>query len=187
MQRGVIVRGIVAVAIGVLLIAMREFFMPFMVQCVGVAFILPGLFVLATFIYTLFRHSIKAPSLIHLLSGGGSLLFGLWLLLNPNFFVGFFMYLLGAMILFLGIYQLIAFLFIRRKIFLSLYLIIVPLMLVAVGLVVIIKPFGIASIPFLLLGIASIIGGISDILNSIIINRKMRSANIVEIEILENK
>lgn len=187
MQRWVVVRGIVSVAIGILLVAMRELFMPFLVQCVGVVFILPGLFVLATLGYSSFKQKVKAPSAMSLLSGFGTLLFGLWLLLNPYFFVEFFMLFLGIMIFLFGFYQVVAYILARRKLPLPLYMTIIPLMLVAVGLVVIIKPFGVASVPFLLLGIASIIGGISDIINAMIISRKKHSANVVEIEILDNK
>lgn len=181
MWRGVIVRGVASIAIGVLLVAMRESFMPFLVQCVGVAFMLPGLFVLAALLYGLFKHNVKAPSPMVLLSGVGSVLFGLWLLLNPYFFVAIFMYILGTLLLLLGIWQTLAVLSTRRKVMLPLYMIIVPLLLVVVGVVVIVKPFGIASLPFLLLGIAAIIGGISDILNFIIVNRKLHSVEMIEV------
>lgn len=187
MQRWVIVRGIVSVAIGILLIAMRELFMPFLVQCVGVVFILPALFVLATFVCSSFWKRFKTPSVMSLLSGFGTLLFGLWLILKPYFFVEFFMLFLGIMIFLFGFYQIVAYILARRKLPLPLYMTIIPLMLIVVGLIVMIKPFGIASIPFLLLGIASIIGGISDIINAIIISRKEHSVDVLEIEVLENK
>ncbi len=183
-MQNIIIRGVATIAIGILIIAMREVFMPFLVQCIGILFVLPALFAIVAFVYGFFKQNVKSPAWMLGLSGIGSMAFGIWLILRPDFFIGFFMYVLGGLLLLLGIYQICAFALARRKMPLSIYMMFVPILLVCVGLIVLIKPFGVASLPFFLLGVTIVIGGLSDIINNIIIKQKRakKDNDIIEIE-----
>ena len=46
----VIVRSVATILVGILLIMQREAVLPIIVQCIGAAFILPGLFALVSYI-----------------------------------------------------------------------------------------------------------------------------------------
>lgn len=180
----IILRSILTIAVGILLVVQREVFLPILVQCVGVAFLLPGIFALVAYAASRVKKNIKPVGLLQLLTGAGSMLFGLWLLLNPAFFVAIFMNLLGVILVLLGGYQIFSVLWARRNASLSVWLLVTPLLLVAVGVIVLLKPFGVASVPFLLLGIGAVMGGLSDLVNSLLIYR-IKNAGKGDIVVVE--
>ena len=95
----VIVRSVATIIIGVLLVMHREAILPIIVQCVGAAFILPGLFALVSYLLNNRKETVQKwqPAVV-MLTSVGSIVFGLWLLLSPSFFVGVLMMLLGVLI-----------------------------------------------------------------------------------------
>ena len=56
------VRSLITAAIGILLLALREQAMPFIVMCLGVLFMLPGIFTLALFLIPKLRRNSAAGS-----------------------------------------------------------------------------------------------------------------------------
>lgn len=86
-----IIRCICALVIGVLLVAWPEAAILYLVITIGVLFLVPGLFSLSGYLIRGKQDGSRFP-----IAGLGSLLFGLWLMIMPAFFVGILMYVLGA-------------------------------------------------------------------------------------------
>lgn len=88
-----IIRCICALVIGVLLVAWPEAAILYLVITIGVLFLVPGLFSLSGYLIRGKQDGSRFP-----IAGLGSLLFGLWLMIMPAFFVGILMYVLGAVL-----------------------------------------------------------------------------------------
>lgn len=182
----VIVRSVATILVGILLIMQREAVLPIIVQCVGAAFILPGLFALVSFLLRKNNDTAqqKWQPTVTMLTSIGSIVFGLWLLLTPEFFVGTFMMLLGIMVSLLGLYQITILILARKYSAVPFIMFIMPIALLVVGLAVLVNPFDAATIPFLLLGIGAVVGGVSDLVSSLfIIYRRRRTSEDVIISI----
>ncbi|MDA6987171.1 DUF308 domain-containing protein, partial [Escherichia coli] len=73
---------------------------------IGICFIIPGLFSLLNY-FT--REKVEGePSPMFPIDGAGSILFGAWLVIMPQFFVSILMYVLGALLVLAGAQQLIS-------------------------------------------------------------------------------
>ncbi|MBO5864427.1 MAG: DUF308 domain-containing protein [Bacteroidaceae bacterium] len=171
----VIVRSVATIIIGVLLVMHREAILPIIVQCVGAVFILPGLFALVSYLLNNRKETVQKwqPAVV-MLTSVGSIVFGLWLLLSPSFFIGVSMMLLGGLITLHGLYQITALILARKYSSMPFVMFIMPLTLMVLGLAVLVNPFDAASVPFLLLGIGAVVGGISDLINSLYIMYRRR-------------
>ena len=93
-------RCVTAIAIGILLMVWPEAAILYLVIAIGAMFFLPSLFSLVGY----FMKGRQAGMYFPIVSLG-SLLFGLWLMVSPGFFVGILMYVLGAVLVFAGISQ----------------------------------------------------------------------------------
>ena len=178
----VLIRCILTVVIGILLIVYRDAVLPFIVQCLGVAFVIPGLFALGRYLFSKMEMT-GALSWMSLVTSFGSVVFGLWLLFSPGFFIAILMNVLGVLLVLFGVYQSVQ-LFASRKyvsrVPVALY--IMPVLLLLLGLFVLANPFGVAPLPFMLLGIGAVVGGLSDFISSVFVMRSKRhnSMNIIE-------
>ncbi len=176
----VIIRSVATVLIGILLIMQREAIMPIIVQCIGAAFVLPGIIALFLHFFNNNEAVSRKNRSVVLLTSVGSIAFGLWMLLTPSFFVGILMMLLGAILTIFGIYQIVTLVIARKISRVPLYMYIMPLVLVTVGGIVLLNPFGAASVPFILIGIGAVIGGCSDLVSAIFIERGRRKKETQE-------
>ena len=186
----VIIRSAVTILIGVLLVFRRDTIMPVIVQCIGAAFILPGIVALAVFIVDYKKSEGKRSfSLSVPVTSVGSILLGLWLLFSPLFFVALIMNLLGVLLILIGVYQAYILLMSKKYCTVSIGYFFIPLLLVVLGVFVLLKPFGVASLPFLLVGIGAVIGGLSDLLSFIILRRsnKMKHQMEENVELLDDE
>ena len=104
------------------------------------------------------------------IAGLGSLLFGLWLMIMPAFFVGILMYVLGAVLVLAGISQIVNLSAARSWTVVPGGFFVV-LVLIA-GVVVLFNPFTAATVPFIILGVSSIVYGLSDLVNIIRFRQK---------------
>ena len=163
------VRSLVTAAIGILLLALREQAMPFIVMCLGVLFMLPGLFTLALLLIPKLRRKggTASSAVIIPIMAFGSLLLGLWMLLQPAFFVTIIMWILGAVMIIMGGTQIISLLMAKRRIKVSLFLFFLPLLILLTGAIVLLNPFEAASVPFIILGVGAIITALSDMINTL--------------------
>ncbi len=172
----VIVRSLCVMIVGVLMIVLREAFLPVIVQVIGAAFIVSGIISLFN-LYLISKRGMARffDTAVFGIVGVAAVMLGTWLLLSPAFFLSLLMLLLGILLLASGLYQIATLLAVHRKLSLSLYMYIVPLLLVAAGLFVMVNPFDAAGLPFLLVGIGAVVAGASDIVGYLYLSHRRRA------------
>ncbi len=172
-----VIRGICAIIMGVLLVAWPEAAIVYLVIAIGAMFLVPSLFSLVGYFVKGRQMGMMFP-IISL----GSLLFGLWLMVSPAFFVGILMYVLGAVLVFAGISQIVQLVNARGWTQVPVGYYIMPILILLAGLIVLLNPFAAAAIPFIILGVSSIVYGVTDIINLIRFHKK--EEKIVEHEVV---
>lgn len=155
-----ILRCVCAVIIGVLLIAWPEAAIVYLVIAIGAMFFIPSLFSLAGYFMKGRQMGMYFPVM-----GLGSLLFGLWLMIMPAFFVGILMYVLGVVLVFAGISQLFSLSNARAWTPVPGGFYVMPVLILLAGLVVLLNPFAAATVPFIILGVSSVAYGVSELVN----------------------
>ena len=153
-------RCVSAIAIGILLMVWPEAAILYLVIAIGAMFFLPSLFSLVSYFMKGRQVGMYFP-IVSL----GSLLFGLWLMVSPGFFVGILMYVLGAVLVFAGISQIASLLGARSHAVVSFGYYVMPVLILLAGLVVLANPFAVATIPFIILGVSSTAYGVTELVN----------------------
>lgn len=171
-----IIRCICALVIGVLLVAWPDAAIIYLVITIGVLFLVPGLFSVFGFLTRNRQVGAAFP-----IVGLGSLLFGLWLMIMPAFFVGILMYVLGAILVLAGINQMVNLSAARSWTVVPVAFFVVPVLVLVAGIVVLFNPFTVATVPFIVLGVSSIVYAVADLVN-IIRFRRTKDSGFVEIE-----
>ena len=101
-----VVSSLCALIMGILLVVWPEAAVIYLVITVGVLFLLPGLYgILAYF---------SSRGNVFPVVALGSALLGIWLIVMPGFFVSILMYVLGALLVFGGVSQLMGFISARK-------------------------------------------------------------------------
>ena len=95
------IRSAFAILLGLILILWPEVAVTYLVISIGVCFIIPGIFSLLA--YFTRKRMEGEPDPIFPIDGAGSILFGACLVLMPQFFVNFLMYILGFVLLIAGV------------------------------------------------------------------------------------
>ena len=162
-----IMRCVSAIAIGILLMVWPETAIIYLVIAIGAMFFLPSLFTIIGYFMKGRQLGMYFP-IVSL----GSLLFGLWLMVSPAFFVGILMYVLGAVLVFAGVSQIAGLLGARSHAMVPFGYYVMPVLILFAGLVVLVNPFAAATVPFIILGISSTAYGISELINVYKFRRK---------------
>ena len=157
-----IVRCICFILVGVLLVAWPETAVVYLVIAVGAMFLIPGLFTIITYLMKGRKIGMPFP-----LVSVGSALFGLSLMVIPSFYVSILMYVLGAILIFAGISQLVHLSSARQWTSVSGGYYVIPILILIAGFVVLLNPFAAATVPFLILGASSIVYGVSELVNQL--------------------
>ena len=154
---GSVLRCIFAIVLGLVLVLWPEAAVTYLVITIGICFIIPGLFSLLNY-FT--REKVEGePSPMFPIDGAGSILFGAWLVIMPQFFVSILMYVLGALLVLAGAQQLISLVSARKWSTVSYVFYIIP------GIMILAYPFGAAANTFVIFGVACLIYGISELIN----------------------
>ena len=154
------IRGIFSVLLGALLVLYPGAVSIYFVMLIGALFFVPGLLALIAYLRA------RSQGQYFPFMGLGSLLFGLWLLIMPGFFVYILMYILGAVLVLGGLNTLVGLMQARRHTRVAWGFYVVPVLVLASGIVVLVNPFQVAELPFIVLGAASIIYGLSDMVGA---------------------
>lgn len=85
----------------------------------------------------------------------------------PSFYVSILMYVLGAILIFAGISQLVHLSSARQWTSVSGGYYVIPILILIAGFVVLLNPFAAATVPFLILGASSIVYGVSELVNQL--------------------
>lgn len=169
------VRDIFSVIIGVLLVMYPGVASIYFVMAIGAMFFIPGVIALVAYLMNRTKQQLIFPFM-----GLGSLLFGLWLLIMPSFFVFILMYVLGALLVLAGLNMLTGLVNARKHANVAVGFYAVPAMVLIAGIVVLFNPFQTAELPFIVLGVSSIVYALFDMLNAYKFRR-------VRVEIIEDE
>lgn len=96
-----------------------------------------------------------------------ALLLGCCLIIIPSFFVGIFMYLLGVLLIFGGVYQILQLSTARKSLKVTPIYYLLPILILLSGIVVFINPFETSASILMLFGITSILYGVCEIIDYI--------------------
>lgn len=151
-------RSICSLAIGILLVVWPEAAMIYLVIAVGALFLVPGLIALWAYF---FRRKEEDGGMFPV-AALGSALFGLWLMMMPDFFVSLLMYILGVLLVLAGIRLLVQLASVRHRLAVLSWLYAVSVLVLLAGIVVLLNPFATASVPFIVLGVSCIVYALSD-------------------------
>ena len=167
-----IFRALCALLIGILLVSNPTEMTVLLVQIIGGLFAVSGLLAIIGYFTARIRQSGFRP--VFPIVGVGSLLFGAVLMLWPEKFVDFLMYVMGGLLVLIGVGQIANLINYRKFSPLSWSLFVLPLLLAAAGVLVIAYPIEAASVPFTILGVAYIIYGVGEFLLGIRFYRNRR-------------
>lgn len=173
-----VIRSICIVMVGLLLVVWPETAIIYLVIAIGALFLIPGLVSVVGYVFRGRQAGMPFPII-----GIGSSLFGIWLMISPAFFVGILMYVLGVLLVFAGISQIVNLMNIRSWAQVSGGYFVIPILILLAGIVVLLNPFAAASVPFIILGVSSIVYGATDIMNRIRFRKKEETNVSQEVEI----
>lgn len=164
-----VVRCISVFLIGILFLLLGDSALSLLVITVGLLLMIPGVWALISYI----RQIEQRP--MFPLAALGSFILGLWMAVSPAFFVGFFMYVLGGVLVALGIYQLAALVVSSHLLPVSWPLYAMPILVLLLGLFVLFNPFKAAALPFILIGVGCIFGAINDLVAALRTSRQRKA------------
>ena len=169
-------RALIVLGIGIALVGYADVALRYIVQALGVLFIIPGL--VTAFSGMAKREEEQAAPILPFVTGGGSVLMGVVLLLIPEFFISILLYLLAALLLLGGGMQITQLVMMRRKgMKSSAVYYLFPVTVFVVGLYILLYPMETATLPFLFIGYAAILYGVVELLTLMRVayfNRKVR-------------
>ena len=157
-----IIRCICALVVGILLILFPHEISIYLIILIGALFFIPGAFTVISYYMNGRKKDLSFP-----LSGIGSALFGLWLMVMPEFFANILMYVLGAVLVLAGIHQISRLVAIKNVAKVSGVYYFFPILILLAGVLVLVNPFVARTVPIIILGISAIIYAITDIVRII--------------------
>ena len=119
----------------------------------------------------------QSPLLI--LNGLVSIVFGLILIILPDFFVGIIMFLFGAILLLFGVMQIVNIINVKREIKVPLSVYIVPILVCLCGIVIFFNPFNSLKAIFIFFGVVLIVYGISEIVSTFSFRRAIKKISTI--------
>ena len=135
-----LIRILFALVIGLVLVLWPNAAASYIVITVGVAFLIPG--VISLFGYFGRKRPENAPAPRFPIEGVGSLLFGLWLIVMPEFFADVLMFLLGFILIMGGVQQIASLSMARRWMPVSGAFYLIPSLILIAGIVALFNPTG---------------------------------------------
>jgi len=153
-------RSLSILLIGVLLVACREETTQWIVVLTGAVFFIVGLITVLNFFL---RKSRGKPAGSFPLLGIGGVLLGLILMLAAGSFIRFFMYVMGAVLILVSIYQLIMLVNLHKQFKFHSAMYLAPMLAMMFGIFALWNPTKVASLPLLLIGLGCIVSGVGDI------------------------
>lgn len=179
-----LVRIVCALLIGLVLVVWPDAAVQYIVRIIGILFLIPGCIVLIGYFGTKQEPGVPRRFPIE---GVGSLLFGLWLVIMPDFFTGILMFLLGFILVLGGVQQIASLAAARRWMPVPIGFYVVPVLILIAGIISLFNPSGV----FMIIGISSIVYALSDLLNWFKFSRRRQKmpskedSNIEDAEIIE--
>jgi uncharacterized membrane protein HdeD (DUF308 family) len=173
-------RAICSIVIGILLLKYPDNSVTWLTMAIGILFLLSGIIALISY-WTARRHAgeytitdaegnvISGSQPSFPIVGIGSVILGLTLMLSPDMFVRWLMYILGAMIILGSINQLIVLIAARRFGSIGAFFWIAPIILLIIGILIFVKPMESAELPLIILGWCMLVYGVTEVINSLMV------------------
>jgi uncharacterized membrane protein HdeD (DUF308 family) len=180
-----LVRIIFAVIIGVVLVAWPDAAAGYLVMTIGALFLVPGIISLIGYFAT--RSTAKADEQAPTksprfpLEAIGSLLFGMWLIIMPDFFADILMYVLGFILIMAGVWQIASLVNARRWVKVPLGFYVVPTLILLAGLFSVAYPSDVREDVFMVLGVTALVFAVSELINWIKFTRKRPAVTTVSL------
>lgn len=178
-------RSVSALLLGLLLVVWPDAAMQYLVITIGAVFLVPGLFSVIS--YFTRKPDDGGGRGFFPIGGVGSVLFGFWLMIMPDFFVGILMYILGFFLLMGGTQQLASLMAARKYVAVPFFFYVLPVALLLAGGVVLFNPFKVASTALVMLGACSLVYGLTELFNGFRFygkkNSKKPVAEVVELDV----
>lgn len=152
-------RIISAILLGVVLLLSKANAPEIFVIIIGVLFIVPGLL---AFVNYLFSTREKRPDMVYMFAGLGSLLFGVALVVKPEFFVNILMFIFGIILLIGSIEQFVILFRARKQVKVHAVFYMTPLLLLITGIIVVLNPTQFAEFISKLIGAMCLVYGVME-------------------------
>ena len=181
-----VLRSIAALLLGLLLVVWPDTAMRYLVITIGAVFLVPGLFMVIG--YFTQKPAENGSRGFFPIGGVGSVLFGFWMMVMPDFFVNFLMYILGFILLMGGVQQLALLIAARKYVPIPFIFYLMPVVLLSAGGLVLFNPFEVASTALIVLGSCSLLYGLTELFNGFRFYRKKKKAEEEQMaEVIEVK
>lgn len=163
MIHNVLFRGILGALLGVVFIVWPEISLAYLVMLIGALFLAPGVITLITYYFRSksdYEKDISIP-----IQGVASILLGLLLILIPQFFINFFMFLFGFILLSAAVYQIVTLIRARKWARVPWGFYVLPSLLIITGVIILVKPETVAAYTVIIFGIGLILYGLGEIIS----------------------
>ena len=158
-----ILRGVLAIILGVVLVMWPEAAIIYMIMVIGACFLLPGIYSIVGYFLRNKENEVTSP--MFPLDGLGSLLLGAWLLIMPHFFVNILMYLLGAVLVLAGIQQIATLIRARKWSIVPYGFYVLPSLVLLVGILILVYPMDVMANTLTVFGVATLFYGVNELIN----------------------
>lgn len=179
-----LLRGITALLIGGLLVFWSQSAVLYLIMVIGCLFLIPGLFSLLTYYRRVSPEGTRRFGWTQVL-GVGSILFGLCLIVSPEFFERSLMYALGIILSYAGLSEIIQLVAARQWVRVPGAFYLTPVLVMLTGIFILFNPIETANIPFIILGIGCIVYGVSDMVN--VVKFRRRNSEVEELEVVDDE
>jgi len=157
------IRAAVTLALGILIVVWPGVAVKTLVMLIGAFLIAAGAM---SFVASYGDRKAEGQSPLLILNGVVSIIFGLLLIILPDFFVGIIMFLFGAILLLFGVMQIVNIVNIRRVVKVPWSAYIIPILVCLCGIIIFFNPFNSLKAIFVFFGVVLIIYGISEIVST---------------------
>lgn len=174
-----LLRIIFSFVLGLVLVIWPDAAFSYLIITIGVLFLIPGLVGLTGYLLSKQQERGRFP-----LESVGSILFGVWLIVMPDFFANLLMYLLGFVLILGGINQIYSVFIARKWTHVPFGFYILPALILLTGIVIVINPVEVRQTTFLIIGIATLLYAIAELITWLRFTRRREEAlkNIRSIE-----
>ncbi|WP_106831186.1 HdeD family acid-resistance protein [Parabacteroides pacaensis] len=156
-----ILRSAFAIILGLVLVLWPGSAVQYLVVVIGVLFIVPGVISLVGYFTAKSKSPDFSPSFP--IESAGSILFGLWLVSMPTFFVNILMYVLGVLLILAAIQQIVSLSSAKKWTTVPVPYYIFPILILLCGIVILAYPFTVAASAFMFLGVVILVYGAGEL------------------------
>lgn len=162
-----LMRILCALVMGLVLVLFPAQAGAYLVVIVGVVFLIPSLISLIGYLMQKREERFRFP-----IEALGSLLFGLWLVIMPDFFADLLTFVLGFILMLGGIQQIASLMAARSWMPVPGGFYVVPVLILLAGAVALFNPTGTRSTVFILIGATCLVYALSELVNWLKFTRK---------------